>query len=223
MRQIRTYMSLNEEMISRELNAILCGDIERAIDRADKSIIVRINFKKLHSDIYAQAYSTCDDSDLLSLTNQQLANLIEFFTLFEKKFYFRGSASLVPQLIIKFKQQCLDGYEELVNHIIKLNDGANPYIPFGGLRSGECKSLKDYEEMLLADARRLRSDGGAEFRHSVRLELQKIKDAKNIWGAIRRKDVAAIKVMLDRGLDLSAINKDGITVQQALAKQEMNF
>lgn len=217
-------MSLIDKILADNLTALLSGNIEATIINAEKSIAVKNVFIAFHKKIYAEAYTTSNHPYLLSLTNLQLVNLIKFITIFEKRLFFRGSVSLVPQLISKSKERDLDGYEELINTVIGINDGANPYVPFGFIRYKNCKSLKDYEAKLLEDeVRKGNGEEDAEFRHKVRLELQKIKDAKNIWNAIRRKDISAIKEMANRGLDFNAANEDGLTIQQALAKQEISL
>lgn len=85
------------------------------------------------------------------------------------------------------------------------------------------QKLEERIERKMQLSERLATEGDDEFRSRVRLDMQRTEDAKNIWNAIRRKDMAAIKVMIDRGLDLTAVNDDGLTVQQALAKQELQL
>ena len=40
----------------------------------------------------------------------------------------------------------------------------------------------------------------------------------NIWGAIKRKDLPAIKYMIAKGIDLEQLNSDGVSIKEALAE-----
>lgn len=68
-----------------------------------------------------------------------------------------------------------------------------------------------------------RAEGRAKIKadQEARVEKQRINDEKNIWNALRRNDFKAIKVFLDRGLNLQLINSEGLTVNSIL--KEMDF
>lgn len=208
-----------ERRVNDCLALALEGGVEEALGVFEKKPYLIHAFQKSHHKVNRNANYDFDEAYVHSLTNTQLSNLIKLHTSYETRFYFRGSVSAIPYLIKLLGDRNYENYEELVNWTIGIANSKNPYIPFGTMRYAECKSLKEYEYMLAEGDKRLtRGEDDAEFRHRVRLELQKIKDAKNIWGAIRRKDIAAIKVMIDRGLDLNAINEDGACVREALEK-----
>jgi hypothetical protein len=211
-----------EQKVAECLALAFDGKVDEALEVFEKKPYLINAFKKLHHKVNRNATYDFDEAYVHSLTNTQLSNLIKFYTNYETRFYFRGSVSAIPYLINLLGERNYENYEELFDWTIEIANSKNPYIPFGTIRYSECKSLKEYEYMLAERGKWVtRGEEDAEFRHKVRLELQKIKDAKNIWGAIRRKDIAAIKVMIDRGLDFNASNDDGLTIQQALAKQEI--
>jgi hypothetical protein len=213
-----------ERRVNDCLALALEGGVEEALGVFEKKPYLIHAFKKLHHKVNRNATYDFDEAYVHSLTNTQLSNLIKFYTNYETRFYFRGSVSAIPYLIKLLGERNYENYEELFDWTIEIANSKNPYIPFGTIRYSECKSLKEYKYMLAhGDKRLTRGEDNAEFRHRVKVEQQKIKDVKNIWGAIRRKDIAAIKVMVDRGLDLNATNEDGISVQQALLKQEISL
>ena len=135
-------MSLTEEMISKELNGILCGDIERTIERVGKYASLKSIFIKIHNKINSNATYDFDSDFVNSLSNEQLSNLIKFFTLFETEYYNRHSVTAIPYLLNLLSERNFDGYEELVNWAIKTANSENSYIPFG---YASCKSLDEYK------------------------------------------------------------------------------
>lgn len=82
------------------------------------------------------------------------------------------------------------------------------------------------------------SAAGEFLKRAIRIEKERITDHKermvsqqqdkrntqiaraqaNIWGAIKRKDLPAIKYLLARGIDLEQTNSDGISIKEALAE-----
>jgi len=217
-------MSIAENMFSQSEKAMLSGDVEGIVGKIEKNILLKILFRKFHNKVNVNANYQFDKKYVDSLDNEQLINLIKFSTLFEKKFYFMGSVTAVPYMLGLLKERQYGNLEEVIDTVLKLNDGSNSYLPFGSWRYGSSKSYEEYEAVLAAVAEK-RANGSEEDkqRHSLKLEQQKIKDAKNIWSAIRRKDKAAIRVMIDRGLNLNAANEEGLTVQQALIEQEISL
>ncbi len=141
-------MSLNEEMISKELKAILSGYIERAIDRVAKYATTKSLFVKIHHKINSNATYDFDSDFVNSLSNEQLSNLIKFFTLFETNYYNRYSVTAIPTLLEILSGRNYEGYETLVNWAIKTANSKNPYIPFGALKYAACKSLSEYKSLV---------------------------------------------------------------------------
>ena len=62
-------MSLTEKILADNLTALLSGNIEATITNVEKSIVVKNVFIGFHKKIYAEVYSTSNNSYLLSLTN----------------------------------------------------------------------------------------------------------------------------------------------------------
>lgn len=58
-------------------------------------------------------------------------------------------------------------------------------------------------------------------REQEQLE-RKLKDKaraqKNIWGAVKRKDIAAIKAMMDKGINLNQVNDKGILLIEQIKR-----
>lgn len=124
-------MSLNEGMISKELKAILSGDIEQTINRVAKYAWLKGVFVKIHHKINFNATYDFDSDFVNSLSNEQLSNLIKFFTLFETNYYNRHSVTAIPSLLKILSGRNYDGYEALVNWALEIGNKENPYIPFG--------------------------------------------------------------------------------------------
>lgn len=213
-----------ERRVNDCLVLALEGSVEEALGIVEKKAFLIQAFKKSHHKVNINATYDFDEAYVHSLTNTQLSNLIKFYTNFETRFYFRGSVSAIPYLIELLSERNYENYEELVDWTIEIAKSKNPYIPFGTMRYADCKSLKEYEYMVAERGKWVtRGEEDADFRHRVKVEQQKIKDAKNIWGAVRRKDIAAIKVMIDRGLDINLVNENGITIRQELVNQHIKF
>ena len=61
----------------------------------------------------------------------------------------------------------------------------------------------------------------ALYEKQNRLDFMKISAQKNIWGAIKRKDIKAVKALIDKGINLNEKNEDGKSVKDFLI--ELNF
>lgn len=127
-------MSLNEKMIDKELNAIFSGEIERTLSRVGKYAWLKMIFVKIHNKINLNATFEYDNNFVNSLSNEQLSNLIKFFTLFETNFYNRHSVTAIPHLLNVLNKRKFEDYEELVNWALEVANKENPYIPFGTIK-----------------------------------------------------------------------------------------
>lgn len=133
---------------NKNLDLVFCGKADEVIKVVEKDVLLKIAFKKHHSKVNINATYDFDSDFVNSLSNEQLSNLIKFFTLFETNYYNRHSATAIPYLLDLLNKRNFDGYEELVNWAIKTANSENPYIPFGTLKYAACKNLSEYKRLV---------------------------------------------------------------------------
>jgi hypothetical protein len=156
---------------------------------------------------------------LSRFSKDEMVNIVKASTLLEmadnNTF---GFGSVHPAILIiwlirqDFPEEC-DALDEWV-----INNSKNEYLPWGFQRG----RLKSWSEVKQRDEERARKAAIQEKTDALaRIEKRRVKEAKagvevikaqrNIFNAIRRKDLKAIEAMIAKGADLDKPNDEGKT------------
>ena len=163
----------------------------------------RGNFMRLRPEEWVQVAR--------GLTEDEAVSLIKSLTKLEHYPNFKaGSVSPVIWIFrnLPGAQQRLD----LINWVLANTD--NDYLPFGSSNHG-AKTLDEYHRLCSYVAARSAARNKAELDRQAEAKTQKAAEAsQRLFGAVRRKDEKAIKALLARGANSSALDASGQSALQ---------
>lgn len=172
----------------------------------------RGEFMRLRPDSWIEAISQLSESDTVFL--------IKALTKLERYPDFRaGSASPVIWIFRGLKNAA--ERVDLIDWILANTE--NDYLPFGSQNHG-AKSLAEYRQISADFAVRdaVRRDEERERQRSAR--SRKAADAsQKLFGAIRRKDKSAVRALLARGADVSAVDSSGQSARDAAVAAGLGY
>lgn len=178
--------------------------------RMGSAVKAMTKFFNKNCNFYSSSY-------IANLSDAELVRLVKVFTLIDKEYWPQGSVTAIPTLLNVLKERSETRFIQLVNWVIAVNDGHNPWLPFDNRSYANCKSYFEYKK-LEAERKIAAAEGelDAELRRLQKLERLRVKANRNIWNAVRRRDTAAIKTLVAKGVDLDLKNTDGVTIADIL-------
>jgi hypothetical protein len=161
------------------------------------------------------------------LSKKELVDLIKGLIRFQKINGAFGSPTPAAKLFLHFANKYPNEEEDLCKWI--LDNRVNEYDPFGTFKDFGAKSLKEYHELQYRPdpEKAKQSLENARLQREAR-ELKKIRELKiatqNLYNAVRRGDVLAVKALLARGADWkSVIAESGSLIDLARANGRINM
>lgn len=146
-----------------------------------------------------------------SLSDLELESLVRALTVAERNFpsFGGGSVSGVIWTFHCLDQRKADGIDALANWILART--ANEYLPFGRSNGG-ARSLAELDAYHhRAVEHRISRQKAEEERHSTAIERKAEKATRDIFSAIRRKDIKAVRALLLCGARLDVSGASGVT------------
>jgi len=144
-----------------------------------------------------------------NFSRDDLIGLIKVLTVLERDFpeFKAGSVSPVIWLYRFLRQNHPCEYTELEEWILGHTD--NNYLPWGHSNHG-AKSLDEYRQLVqyVAD-RRNAIRGQDEARQTDARQRKSEKATRDLFGALRRKDIPAIMALRRKGADVTAVSQGG--------------
>lgn len=146
------------------------------------------------------------------LTQNNLMALIKTLTIAESLLegWQGGSVSTVIWLFNKYAPLSSTDKDGLADWILRHTD--NYYVPFSNYGA---KTLDEYHERrskYLNEKRETQIK--EELHHQDAVKRHAIKATKDIFPAIARGDIKAVKALIQKGADLDACNSEGLTPMQ---------
>lgn len=146
------------------------------------------------------------------LSTEELIALIKCLTIAESVYdnWMAGSVSPVIWLFRHLSSRETELSNDVADWV--LANTHNPYIPFGSHNYG-AKSTIELSELRQLSLERQRERFEAELERKKSAKERKAKEAThNLFGAIRRNDIQAVKGLLAKRADIAAKDLEGVSI-----------
>ena len=161
--------------------------------------------KKYNSSVFTHIRH----ESLSRFSKDEMINIVKAICLFEKTNDLNlGSCHPAINIINQIREVAPDDCDLLDKWILENTEAT--YLPWGFHWS---RHFKSWAEVQQRDAKRARKaliqEKNDALARKVKVNVEVIKAQRNIFNAIRRKDLKAIEAMIAKGVDLDKPNDEG--------------